>query len=501
MVGEIWPIHLTLILVATVVIVVFGILASRRVTSSEDMLVSGRSLGLFFVACSLAAEYMGGLGTIGVSETAFDGGMGVVWYHISASTGMLVFGLGFAHYYRKYGIQTIPEYLYYLFDVKTWKANAVLNFIAYTFFTVIEVVALGSILAGLTGFPINICSVVAAIFLTGYVLSAGMWSIAYVSMFYMALIYIGLPLAFFYVMRFSVPGLEGAQGAAGFTGLARAMAAKGLDPDFYFSPLSLSPMVVIGYFIGGILAVPAAQATVSYAFGARNWKISRLAPILAAVLILPLSIWTGTMALYAKTAGLTDEPKLALIATLTHIPPWIGALGTLAIFSAIISTADSILFAAGAVLAKDLLHRWRRPHADDRTVLRWTRLSILIVGCVTTLGAVTVPELLRQAYFVYTLRAVTLVCVFFGIYYRRAHPDAAFWSIIVGFVAATLYQFDVPIDYKPYLWNLHVSVVTVLITVPVFIIISHLRKWTEATAGEPPPLYSPLNSPLNSKES
>ena len=41
----------------------------------------------------------------------------------------------FAHYYRKYGIQTIPEYLYYLFDIKTWKVNAVLNFIAYTFFT------------------------------------------------------------------------------------------------------------------------------------------------------------------------------------------------------------------------------------------------------------------------------------------------------------------------------------------------------------------------------
>ena len=47
--------------------------------------------------------------TIGVSETAFHGGMGVIWYHISASTGMLVFGFGFAHYYRKYGIQTIPE--------------------------------------------------------------------------------------------------------------------------------------------------------------------------------------------------------------------------------------------------------------------------------------------------------------------------------------------------------------------------------------------------------
>ena len=491
--GQIQPIHLTVIGIVITVIFLFGIIASRKIKKSEDMLVSGRSLGLFFVACSLSAEYMGGLGTIGVSERAFNEGMGVIWYHIAASTGILLFGLLFAHYYRKYGIQTIPEYIYYLFDVKTWKVNALLNFIAYTFFTVIEVVALGSILAGLTGYPIAACSVAAAFFVTLYVLAAGMWSIAYVSMFYMALIYLGLPLAFFYVMRFSVPELAGSGGISGFTGLARAMThGEGpyLDPAFWFSPFSLSPMVVLGFFVGGILAVPAAQATVNYAFGARNWKIARLAPILAAFLIIPLSIWTGTMGLYAKTAELTCEPKLALITVLTHIPPWIGAIGALAIFAAILSTADSILFAAGSILAKDLLQRWLNPHADDRTLLRWTRLSIVIVGCVATIGATSVPELLKQAYFVYTLRAVTLVCVFFGIYYRRAHPDAAFWSIVVGLVAATLYQFNIPIDYKPYFWNLHVSIFTVVISVPIFLIISFFRKWTPETAGEPPPLYS-----------
>ncbi len=433
---------------------------------------------------------MGGLGTVGVSERSFSEGMGVVWYHISASTGILLFGLLFAHYYRKYGIQTIPEYLYYLYDVKTWKVNAALNFIAYTFFGVIEVVALGSIIAGLTGLPIKLSSMLAAMLVTVYLLAAGMWSIAYMSMFYMALIYLGLPLAFFYVMKYSVPQLVGSAGIAGFTGLANAMLYKGMDPTFWFSPFSLSPMVVLGFFVGGILAVPAAQATVNYAFGARNWKIARLAPILAAFLIVPLSIWTGVMGLFAKTAGLTEEPKLALVATLTYIPPWIGAMGSLAICAAIISTADSILFAAASILAKDLFQRWMNPLADDRAVLRWTRLSILIVGFIATLGAMALPELLKQAYFVYTLRSVTLVVVFFGIYYQKAHPDAAFWSIIVGFIAATLYQFNIPIDYKPYLWDMHVSIFTVVIAIPVFMVISLYQKWTPQTACELPPLYT-----------
>lgn len=368
--------------------------------------------------------------------------------------------------------------------------NAIANFVAYTFFTVIEVVALGSILAGLTGIEIQTCSVVASIFVTMYVLSAGMWSIAYVSMFYMAMIYVGLPLAFYYILQVSVPELPGSGGLAGFAGLAQSMSHQGLDPQFWFSPFSLSPMTVLGFFVGGILAVPAAQATVNYAFGAKNWKIARLAPVLAAFLIVPLSIWTGTIGLYAKTAGLTDVPKLALISALTHIPPWIGAIGSLAIFAAIISTADSILFAAASILSKDLLQRWANPHADDKMVLKWTRYCVLLVGIVATLGALTVPELLKQAYFVYTLRAVTLVCVSMGIFYKRAHPDAAFWSIIVGFVAATVYQFDIPLNYKPYFGDMHVAVFTVTIAVPVFVVISLIKKWTPNTANQLPPLYS-----------
>lgn len=486
--AEIYPVHLAVIVVTVVVVVAASVLALGRVRSSEDMLVSGRSLGLFYVACALAAEYMGGLGTIGVAARAFDQGMGVVWYHVAASTGMLLFGLMFAHYYRMYGIQTVPEYLYYLFDIKTWKVNALLNFVAYTLFTVVEVVALGSVLAGLTGVPLKQGAVVAALLVTGYVLIAGMWSIAYVSLLYMALIYLGLPLAFYYVMQFAVPQLEGSGGAAGFAGLARAMTAKGLDPDFYFSPMSLSPMVVLGFFVGGVLAVPAAQATVNYAFGARNWKIARLGPALAAFLIVPLSIWTGTLGIFARTAGLTDTPQLALASVLTHIPAWVGALGALAVFSAIISTADSILFAAGSLLAKDILQRWLFPGADDRKLLRWTRYCILGVGVFATAAAVSLPDLLGQAYFVYSLRAVTLVCVFFGIHSRRAHPDGAFWAIVVAFVAATLYHFQIPIDYRPYLWDLHVSVLTVLVAVPVFVGVSLLRQWTPDTASTPPPL-------------
>ncbi len=413
--------------------------------------------------------------------------MGAIWYHIAAATGIAIFGIVFSHYYRKYRVQTIPEYLYYLYDVKTWKANSVLNVVAYTTFLIIEITALGSILAGITGIDLSMAVIIGGLFITAYVAIGGMWGVAYTSLLYMATMYIGLPLAFFWVLYFKVPSLPGSGGAAGYTGLANALTAQGLDPNFYFSPFSLGPAVTIGFIVGGILAVPAAQATVNYAFGSRNWKVARLAPLFAASLVVPLSIWTGTVGIYAKVAGLTTNPKLALGEVFSILPPVIGAMGSAGVFAAIISTAAAILFADATVLAKDIFHRWLRPEVDDGTVMKWTRVTTVVLGVLCTIGAsISLPEILKSAYFVYSLRSVTLVLVAFGIFWSRSHPDAAFWTMVVGFLAALIYMVT-PLGGVLKAYYLDVATFTLVVAIPVFVVISAVRKWTPSTAKDIPP--------------
>ena len=78
-------IQLTILIVYFVFIIFLGILAMKKVKGSEDILVAGRSLGMMFVSVSIAAEYMGGLETIGTAEVAFNQGMGVIWYHIASA--------------------------------------------------------------------------------------------------------------------------------------------------------------------------------------------------------------------------------------------------------------------------------------------------------------------------------------------------------------------------------------------------------------------------------
>lgn len=486
------PLQLIIVFAYFFIVVLLGVFAMRKAKGSEGLLVAGRKLGVMFVSVTIASEYMGGLGTIGTAEVAFTDGMGVIWYHIASACGLMVFGYLFSHYYRKYNVVTVPEYLYYLFDIKSWKMSSILNVVAYWIFTLIQMTAMGALVSSITGFSLSWCAAISGIIMTFYVLAGGMWSVAFTSVLFMVTIGLAIPLSFWWVMTKELPLLSVSGGMGGFSGIAEALSQIGSDPAHMLSPFSLGPMKVVGYFLGGLLGIPAAQATVNYSFGARNWKVARLAPFLAAILILPLSIWTGSMGLFAKVAGLTDIPKLALGKTLMHINPIIGGLGLAGIFAALVSTVAGILFGCSSIMAKDIWKRWLHPNASDEYEEKWTRLWILIIGVSSALGAMTLPKILHQAYFVYAIRSSLAICVAFGIWWKRSHPDAAFWSMLASLVGGTMYQFNIPINFQE-IFHIHIAVWCGLISLVTFVLVSYFRKWDKDTAGELPPSISKRN--------
>lgn len=480
-------IQFLILIIYFIIVIIIGIYAMKKVKSSEDLLVAGRTLGIMFVSVSVAAEYMGGLGTIGTAEVAFNQGMGVVWYHIASACGLILYGFAFSHHYRKYHVITVPEYLYYLYDEKTWKAASILNVIGYWFFTVIQMTALGSLVTSVTGLDLKLSVLICGIAMTIYLLAAGMWSVAFTSVLFIFTIGIGIPFAYWWIMQKEVSQLVLSNGFTGFFGLFQALSGMGLDAKQLFSPFSLGGNVVFGYFLGGVLAIPAAQATINYSFGARNWKVARLAPILAAILVLPLSIWTGSIGLYSRAAALTTNPKLALGAALMSINPIIGGIGIAGIFAALVSTVAGILFGCASIMAKDIWQRWLHPNTDDKYLEKWTRLWILIIGISSAFGAMTLPKILDQAFFVYSIRGALMICVAFGIWWKRSHPNAAFWALVVALVGGIMYQFNIPINFGS-IFKLHISVWCALLSLITFILISVLSKFK-------PEIYTKRSSP------
>jgi SSS family solute:Na+ symporter len=112
-------------------------------------------------------------------------------------------------------------------------------------------------------------------------------------------------------------------------------------------------------------------------FGARDDRTVRIGVGLNAIVLLLFAAVPPLMGMMARAAH-PDLPseQLALPMLLVHdVPVAIGALGLAALFSAEVSTADTILFMLSTSLSQDLYRRWIRPGATDRQVLRVARLA------------------------------------------------------------------------------------------------------------------------------
>lgn len=112
----IFSLQFSIIMIYFIIIVLIGIFAKKFVKNSFDLLVAGRNLGLTLTIFAIAGEWLGGTSTVAVGQWAYKYGISPMWYNISTSIGILIFGLTWATLYRRKKIVTIPEMLERLYD-------------------------------------------------------------------------------------------------------------------------------------------------------------------------------------------------------------------------------------------------------------------------------------------------------------------------------------------------------------------------------------------------
>jgi Na+/pantothenate symporter len=141
-------------------------------------------------------------------------------------------------------------------------------------------------------------------------------------------------------------------------------------------------------------------------FAAADTKVARVSlPITDALFMLFLiggNLYLGAAArllVWDKVATAPDQAFPALVTYVTQLAgtPVLGALAITGVVSAAIATADSLLLMTGAAVAHDLLRKCfyepRGEQKDERFYLRISRITIVIVGAVSLLGAMRTPEL------------------------------------------------------------------------------------------------------------
>jgi SSS family solute:Na+ symporter len=445
--------HLGLLLVYCVLLVAVGLLLGRRVATTSDFFVAGRSLGPGLLFATLLAANIGAGSTVGAAGLGYRDGLAAWWWVGSAAIGSLILAFTVGPRMRRVaqegGFTTVGDFLEGRYGRNVRAVIAALLWIGTLAILAGQLVALAWVLHVVAGVPKWAGCILGGVVATAYFAAGGLLSSAFVNALQLVVMLAGFALALPLVIA-----------RAG--GLEALVAATSGQADFWNPWQGGASGIVYLALLGPAFVV--SPGLLQKIYGARDDRTVRLGVAANALALLAFAFVPPLFGMAARALhpGL-DNRELALPSVLMHdLPPWLGALGLAAVVSAEISTADAILFMLATSLSRDLYRRFLRPEASDRQVLRVARGAALLGGALGVLLAYLAPTVIDALSLFYTVLSVSLfVPVVAGLYARRVGTPEAWAAIGSGMgalVAALLLNGGRPVlGLSPALLGLLVS--------------------------------------------
>jgi SSS family transporter len=418
-----------------------GVWASRRIKTTEDFTLAGKSLSASLVGVTIFATWFGPEFIMGVPGRFVDQGVqGIITDQFGTLLCLILVGSFYVKRMYALDIVTVSDFFGLRYHKNFEIATGIIQVFTYFFWIAAQFVALAYLFNTALGVSVNMGIVLGALIVVIYTYIGGMWAVSYTDLLQSVLIVLGL----------SILAINTLQQVGGWEQLWANTPEKLWDffPEANFYAWTDYLAMWMAFGIG---AIPA-QEIYQRVFSARNEKTARQGVFLSALLLfticsIPILIGWGAFQLHpelmANDGGQSIIP--AMVAKYTSLPIQILFFG--ALISAILSTSSGAMLAPATVIGENLIKPlW--PHITDKVLLRWTRLSVLVVAVISCLVAFNDANIHKL---VVASAVLLLVCLFapltFGLFWKKASKAGAWGSIIVGALAWLLaYLMDSAVD-------------------------------------------------------
>jgi SSS family solute:Na+ symporter len=186
------------------VTITIGLVAARRVHSSRDYMIAGRSLPLYMNVATVFATWFGAETVLSVSATfAKDGLSGIPGDPFGASVCLVLAALLFARLFYRMNLLTIGDFYKQRYGKGVEVITSLAIVASYLGWTSAQMTALGLVIYVLSGgaLALNHAILIGAGIVLVYTIFGGMWSVAFTDLFQTIVILVGLTLVAILVVR------------------------------------------------------------------------------------------------------------------------------------------------------------------------------------------------------------------------------------------------------------------------------------------------------------
>uniref|UniRef100_A0A914MSZ7 High-affinity choline transporter 1 n=3 Tax=Meloidogyne TaxID=189290 RepID=A0A914MSZ7_MELIC len=430
-----------------ILILIVGIWAGRKTDETknvieggqtEEVMLAGRNIGTLVGIFTMTATWVGGAYINGTAEALYNGGILGCQAPVGYALSLVMGGIFFAHPMREQGYVTMLD----PFQIKYGQRVGGLMFIpallGEVFWSAAILSALGATLSVILGMDMAASVILSAFIAVFYTFTGGLYAVAYTDVVQLFCIFIGLwvciPAA---LLQKKTSDLSA--NPTGWIGQIGGLKEKllwidcmlllifgGIPWQVYFQRV-LSSRTSKGAqrlsFVAGIGCILMAIPPAIIGAIARNtdWSLTEYSP------------WGNGTKTVSIPADQTSQVVPLVFQYLT--PKWVAFIGLGAVSAAVMSSADSSVLSAASMFAHNIWKLTIRPNASEREVIYVMRISIIAVGILATIMALTINSIYGLWYLcadlVYVILFPQLLCV---VYFHKSNTYGCLAGYIVGLI-------------------------------------------------------------------
>lgn len=431
--GNMSFIDYSIIIIYILVVLSIGFYWRRRTRNSEEYFLAGRKVGWIAIGASLFATNISSEHFLGLAGTGSKSGLAVGHFEWLACLILLLLGWVFAPFYIRSGVFTMPEFLERRYNSASRYYLSIVSIISYVLTKIsISLYAGGILLHAVVGWDMYTSAIVIVLITGLYTVLGGLSAVIYTELLQMFILIIGS-------VALTLIGLNQ---AGGWSNLVAST-----PPDFWnmFKPMTHPDFpwtgIIFGAPILGIWYWCTDQYIVQRVLSAKNIHNAQSGTIFAGFLkILPVFVLVlpGIIAFQLSNGQVTGDKAYPWLVT-TLLPSGLRGIVVAGLLAALMSSLSAMFNSTSTLVTIDLFKKFR-PDADEKTVVRFGRIT---TGAMVVLGLLWIPfiGLLSddrmyvylqsvQAYISPPIAAIFL----FGLFWKRVNGKGAISALLTGFV-------------------------------------------------------------------
>ncbi len=406
-------------LIYIAIVVIIGIVSSRKETEDDFMIAERRVQGIQVAATMSAGFFDGGTLSIYIAFIYLYG-FSAIWLFVGVALGFLLvrrYAYKIKQKADELKVYSMPEYFFRILGKKNGLMFSFFLVSQFFLLLIVNLIISGKVLAAIFPIPYFLAVLIGSIIILTYLLLAGFKAVVRTDFFQMIIMFVmSLSVALFLFGKTNIPITEFNLGTLGIGNI-------------------IGFLILAGF---GIMVAPDLWQRI---FATKDEKNLKRGLAYSALILLILGIVISVIGLATKQFFPNIVPEDALVTGFSHLLPFgLKELGMVLLYAVALSSSDTVTFVVSSIFTRDLKNYSAK--YTDESMKKLTRFFMVVFILLGALVAIFYQNILALGFSLASLN-LALFPVVFGSLYWKLKQRAVFWSLVLGFASiVVLFAFN-----------------------------------------------------------